>query len=429
MAAGGGLNDMSAPAAPLLSPWREAFARFAAPLSDADRRVRGDEFARFAARGFPTTRLEDWKYTDVSTLAERGFDVAASSATAPDLSAYLLGGCDHLVLVDGHVRTGADPVPAAPLPAPTETSDAIVSLNRAFATGGAVVSLAAGERRPRPLQILVVTTRAAEGRMTHLAHRLVLGQGATADVLLEHVDLGTTTHFTTQTLDIRLARGAQLRLTRLQREGAGTTHLFRGAAALGEASSLEVCNIDLGGGLVRNDWVAELVERDASVRLDGVYAPKGSTHVDNHTRIDHRAPHCQSREFFRGLALDTAHAVFNGKIVVHPGAQKTDSEQRVANLILSPKAEVNAKPELEIYADDVKCAHGATFGQLDRTALFYLRSRGLSLEQARGLLTLAFAREPVRRIADTTIRRHADSHVARQVGGDAHDPSLDETIE
>lgn len=169
--------------------------------------------------------------------------------------------------------------------------------------------------------------------------------------------------------------------------------------------------VDLGAGLSRHDLNVALVEQGAEVHLHGLYAPAHGAHVDNHTRIEHRAPHCISREFFRGVVNEDTRAVFNGKIYVAEGARKTDSEQRVSNLLLSPKAEVNAKPELEIYNDDVKCAHGATFGQLDEDAIYYLRARGIDREAARALLTYSFAREILDGIAHEELRQRVTTRL------------------
>ena len=215
---------------------------------------------------------------------------------------------------------------------------------------------------------------------------------------------------------IVLGPNARLRLSREQNAGTDAVRLTRLKISLARDARFEFASADLGGALVRHDLDVSLEGAGAQVQMHGLFAPAGKTHVDNHTRIDHRAAHCISREYFRGLAFDQSRAVFNGKLIVHPQAQKTDSEQRIASLLLSPKAEINAKPELQIEADDVKCAHGATFGQLDEDALFYLRSRGLTLETARTLLTRAFV-EPILCQMPAGIRASVEQNLDRRFAG------------
>lgn len=400
-----------------------AFERVAARYPDRDARRR--HLDRFLALGFPSKDEEDWKYTDLAPLSAQRFDTVDQPSTAPDLCAHLIAGCDHVVFVDGQLDGSLSTLDSelthrSTWATPTDSleHDAVLSLNQAFAREGAVLRLPPNRQRERPVHVLLVTSAAAAQRMTHLSHVLQLEPGSSATVLVEHLGLSDAPHFSTHSLYVRVMQNAHLNLTRIQREGGGTTQLFRCDALVERDASLAANTTDLGGALVRCDWSVNLAAPNANVSLDGLYAPTGSMHIDNHTRVDHYWPHGTSREFFRGLASDSARAVFNGKIVVHPQAQKTDSEQRVANLILSSKAEINAKPELEIYADDVKCAHGATFGQLDPAALFYLRSRGLPQEQAAALLRLAFAQEPVKRIKDESIRRHVAGHVARHLGAE-----------
>lgn len=390
-----------------------------------DRAARQKHLDRFLSLGFPVKDEEDWKYTDLAPLAAQAFDAADVPGATPDLASYRLDGCDALVFVDGYLVPALSTLDAElshrsawPMPTDDFEHDALFSLNQAFALEGAVLRLPPKRQRERPLHVLLVTTSAAAQRMTHLSHVLQLEPDSAATVLIEHVGLSDAPHFSTHSVYVRVMQNAQLNLTRLQREGKGTTQLFRCDALVERDASFVANTTDLGGALVRCDWSVNLAAPNANVTLDGLYAPAGTSHIDNHTRVDHYWPHGTSREFFRGLASDSARAVFNGKIVVHPQAQKTDSEQRVANLILSPRAEINAKPELEIYADDVKCAHGATFGQLDPAALFYLRSRGLPLEQAAALLRLAFAQEPVKRIAHEGFRRHIAGLVASHLGSE-----------
>lgn len=340
----------------MLQPFIQAFEALPGAAKTVARRGALEAFLK---QGLPTTELEDWKYTDLAPLA---------ALNAEDL----LPQTDVFELGAGPFEDGLD------------------ALNAAFS---------GGERRQ------VISGRRQFDSGHH--QRLQLKINTAAELrLTDETRAGFSTFFA----DIDVASGASLKLVRLQNAAAGAQRISRIRVRLQRDAQLEAHTVDLGGRLIRHDFEVSLDGPGAGVTLHGLFAPGGTTHVDNHTRIDHRAPHCSSREFFRGLAFDRSRAVFNGKIMVHPHAQKTDSEQRIASLLLSPKAEINAKPELQIEADDVKCAHGATFGQLDDDALFYLRSRGLTADTARALLTQAFV-EPILKVLDAETRATVESQL------------------
>lgn len=349
-----------------LEPYLRAFEA----LPDAARTTaRRSALDTFLALGFPGTGEEEWKYTDLAPL----------TALPPEALA---------------------PGAQAPLTLPETYADGLDALNAAFAAGGLEQSLDGVTAEP--------IVAAADG---HQRHRLHLKRGAEATLVL---DVSGASLFQTVFSDITLDDGARLHVLRIADPGTDAHRLTRTHITLGRDAQLDMVCVDLGGRLVRHDLTIDLAAPGAEARLHGLYAPIGQSHVDNHTRIEHRAPHCSSREYFRGIARDKARAIFNGMIRVHQGAQKTDSEQRVANLILSKGAEINAKPELEIYADDVKCAHGATFGQLDENALFYLRSRGLPREAARALLIWTFANEILQHIANPMWKERVTQRLLKQ---------------
>lgn len=354
-----------------LDHFARAFEQLPAPAQTAARRA---ALAQLLAVGLPGTEQEDWKYTDLSALRE----------LAPNAAG----------------------IESPTLPALRPDADGVDALNAAFASGGLDLSV------PANTELAEVIVAGGAG---HRRHRVTLGRGARA---LLRLDAQADAAFQTVFLDLELGPGSRLQLLRVQDAATTAHHVTRIRARVGRDAALDISTLDLGGKLSRHDLHVELVEPGAQVQQRALFVADASGHIDNHTRFDHRAPHGTSRQFVRGLAGDSARGVFNGKVVVHAGAQKTDSEQRVANLILSPNAEINAKPELEIYADDVKCAHGATFGQLDRTALFYLRSRGLPEADARALLTLAFAMEPLRQIPDAAFRAECLRRVATHLGAD-----------
>jgi Fe-S cluster assembly protein SufD len=290
-----------------------------------------------ALAALPDTRHEDWRYTDLAPLKARAWTDAVVETTLLDLD-------------------GSAPVTR-------------------------VVRL--GDR--------------AHGASL-LTHRLVLAANQEATLVLHEIG-GDEHSLAMHNVEIELAANAALTLYRIQQPGAGASLISRLDARLARDARFTCVGLYAGGALTRNDLNVSLDAPGASAELHGVLAPAAGEHLDVHTRIDHRAPHGTSRENFRCLVPAKARAIFNGKVMVHKDAQKTDSEQHVDSLLLAPGAEVNAKPELEIYADDVKCAHGATCGQLDDDAIYYLRTRGLDLATARRLLLHTFAHEILQRIA------------------------------
>lgn len=387
----------------------DTFAQFASALPEAERTTRRANLERFLVSGFPDADLEDWRYTDLSALDERTFALAGRAAF--DSSGAWLEGADRLVYVNGQLDTAASTTVqwhASKLPAASD-ADGILALNAAFATGGLHLNLARGQRLERPLQVLLLSNGNGEAAtMSHQRHRISLAEQAEATVLL-HLSGSGGERLSSQIVEIELAAGAALTLYRLQSEGSGSSLVTRIEVRQARDSRFKALTLDVGAGLARHDLDADLVEPGADCEVSGLYVPQRGAHIDNHTRSTHIAAHCRSRSHYRGIIDERAKAVFNGKVIVRPGAQKTDSEQRIANLLLSRKAEVNAKPELEIYADDVKCAHGSTVGQLDDTALAYLRSRGIPRDIARALLLRAFAIEILERIEWPALRRHVET--------------------
>jgi len=299
--------------------------------------------AREALAALPDTRHEDWRYTDLAPLKARAWREEKGS--------------------DDFSLTFASGEP----------------LTRVVELGG----------RPDGARLLT--------------HRIALGPNEQATLVL-HETGDDAPFLAMHNLAIDLADNAALTLYRIQQPGAKTSLISRLDARLARDARFTCIGLYAGGALVRNDLNVSLDAPGARAELHGVLAPAAGEHLDVHTRLDHRAPHGTSRETFRCLVPAKARAIFNGKVLVHAGAQKTDSEQHVDSLLLAPGAEVNAKPELEIYADDVKCAHGATCGQLDEAALYYLRTRGLDLAAARGVLLRTFAQAVLQQIAHEPAR-------------------------
>ena len=310
-----------------------------------------------ALAALPDKRHEDWRYTDLAPLKARAWTESAPQVATIEFD-------------------GAQPV------------------TKTVPLGGTV-----------------------DGAML-LTHRIALRPGQQAMLVLHETGVdapGLVMH----NLEVALAGGASLTLYRIQQPGAKTNLISRLDARLARDARLTCIGLYAGGALVRNDINVALDAPGAQAELHGVLAPAAGEHLDVHTRLDHRAPHGTSRERFRCLVPAKARVVFNGKVVVQPGAQKTDSEQHVDSVLLGAGAEIDAKPELEIYADDVKCAHGATCGQLDQDAIYYLRTRGLGLDAARNLLLYTFAHEIIGGIAYEPARQLAEQLLRARLPGAA----------
>lgn len=389
--------------------------------------LRGRARARFESVGFPTTRDEAWKYTNLAALQRQRFQPAVGAAvTEEQLRPMLLDGFDafRLVFVNGNYRADLSTPPsignrtvggslAATLRddahaveahlgrvAPLDTHP-LAALNTAFLLDGAYVELPAGAVLDRPIELVYVATAEALAQ----PHTLIVAQaGSGATVVERYVGAEGSRYLTNAVTEVVLERGASVEHYRVQQESGQGFHIGGVYVQQHEGSHFTAYAVDLGGLLVRNDVQTHFVAERVACTLNGLYVADGRQHVDNHTLINHAKPRGTSREFYKGVLAGRARAVFNGRVIVHPDAQQTDAEQVNNNLLLSEDAEIDTKPELEIYADDVKCSHGATVGQLDEDQLFYLRTRGIDDAQARDLLTFAFANDVLHRFRLAPLR-------------------------
>ncbi len=381
--------------------------------------IRRRALGRFTELGFPTTRLEDWKNTSVSPIAQLPFRLAGSKPnglTAADLADYTFGSeeCCRLVFVNGRHSPALSSFKALPrgirvkslaaaltgdreILEPNLTrlaaydQNAFTALNTAFIADGAFIYLPAGTILKEMIHLLFLSTGPGESAVTHPRNLIVLGTGSQATVVESYVGLKRERYFTNAVTEIVAGGDAVLDHYKLQRESESAFHVATMQARLERNSNLASHSISLGGALVRNDINLVMDGEGCQALLNGLYVTRNTQHVDNHTRIDHAKPHCDSRELYKGILNDKSTGVFNGKIVVRQNAQKTNAKQTNKNLLLSEEALVNTAPQLEIFADDVKCTHGATIGRLNDDELFYMRSRGIGEESARTLLTYAFA--------------------------------------
>lgn len=378
----------------------------------------------FESHGIPSTRHEDWKYTNLSRLSA-WFDGEQTATTelAGAESINTIDGLDayRMVIIGGMFSAEHSDLPQQAevkslsqlLKDTPEKAQALFELDTqaplfngvlaatvATASEGFTVCIPDNVQLDKPLYVIYV------GGAPHMLNGVMLGRGAEASVIEHFVDVGEgiSSGVSNGVTYIRLGAQASLTHYRLQQEATQQTYVGRVEVNQQRDSRYRLHAVELGASLSRSDIVVCLSEQGAECTLNGLFVAGGRQHIDHHTRIDHVAPHCQSRENYRMVLDGRSHGVFNGKVVVHEGASKTDSAQSNANLLLSDKAEVDTKPELEIYNDDVKCAHGATVGQLDEKQLFYMRSRGLSEDEARELLTFAFADTVLADMDQPTVR-------------------------
>lgn len=436
---------MNAPLSPVLDHYLAEFARVQPELPGAGHawtdEIRQHALKRFVEAGFPGNRLETWKYSDTRPLQKQPFEIPVTreicgEVTSQDIAGLSPEGLDsyRLVFINGRlnkafsdtagltedvsVHSLADSLNSADTNVQNQLGStinghghALIDLNTAFAADGAHISVADDCQLDKPIYLLFVSIPGSEPLMTSVRNLVLVGKNSDLTVIEHYTGLtsdSASACFTNTVTEISLKDNARLKRCRIQEESIQAMQVGATHARLGRDSYLHSHSVDLGGRWVRNDTVIGLNGEGAEVHLDGLYAPGGRQHVDNQTRVDHISPHCISREDYKGILDGHSRGVFNGKIVVHKDAQKTDSEQSSAALLLSGKAEVDAKPELEIYADDVKCKHGATVGQLDEQAVFYLQSRGIDEATARNLLTYSFADELIQRVGIEPLRKHIE---------------------
>jgi len=342
-------------------------------------------FKRFAELGFPTTHDEDWRFTNVAPIARTQFRVVPAAA------GFRFAGADSVVANGPQF----DPARLAKEPNP------FVALNAAFTGQPIVLRVPKGAILDEPIEIMHAAVGADGPVAVH--PRILILVGANSQCAIIERYAGTGLYLTNAVTEIVADEGAIVEHYRIQQESAEAYHVSTVRATLGRSAVFGSHSISLGGALVRNDATVVLSE-GTEATLNGLYIANGTQHIDNHTTIDHAKPHGTSHEMYKGILDGKATAVFNGRILVRKDAQKTDSKQTNKNLVLSDEAVINTKPELQILADDVRCTHGATIGQLDTESMFYLQSRGIGRADARNLLTYAFAQDIIDRIKVQSLR-------------------------
>jgi len=414
------------------------------------KKLREDAFARFCDVGFPTTKDEDWRFTNVSAIARTQFRAAPAyekSRLAESGFGVFNGGADaarsaFLLFINGrfaqffsHTENLPKGVTVASLaelmerePATLEQHlgryasqerDAFVALNTAFLADGAYVHVARGVVVEQPIYLLYISTQEDAPTVTHPRNLIVAEDGSQVAVVEDYVSHpirdeaadkggaaieGGAAIFSNAVTELVAGENAHVQHYLIEREHLKAFNISTLRIEQGRSANVASHSVLLGGGLVRNNVHPVLAGEGGECLINGLFLGTGRQHLDNYMHVEHAAPHCGSRQFYNGILDGQAHGVFHGRIVVHKDAQKTDAKQTNRNLLLSDDAQIDTKPQLEIYADDVKCTHGATIGQIEENALFYLQSRGISESEARKLLLMAFAEECVDRMHSTAAR-------------------------
>lgn len=391
--------------------------------------------AHFAELGIPTTSHEEWRFTNVQPVAGLPLRLAGGGTISEsDLNRQAFPGltATRLVFVDGRYAPALSAAPstgglarslgADEVPLPPELrqqmarharydDNAFAALNTAFMEDGAVVHVAAGRVVGEPIHVMYVSTGRREHALIQPRTLIVAEPNSQVRVIEHHIGLREVTTVTNAVTEIVVGENASVEHIKVQEESGTAYHIATLATQQARSSRLLSHSISLGGLLTRNTIHCALDGVGAEAVLNGLYLGRGKQLVDHHTAIFHNQPNCPSHEYYHGILDGNSTAVFNGKIFVRPEAQKTDAKQTNRNILLSGDATVHTKPQLEIFADDVKCTHGATVGQLDEQSIFYLRARGIGLENARKMLLHAFASEIVNRITIEAVRERLDQQL------------------
>lgn len=391
----------------------------------------------FAAAGFPSQRVENWKYTNLNRLSRGAFDpfVKVEALSVETWSYLFIDGCDRIVIVNGqfdptfsNIGGLADGITLSSLSDAVEEIDAelekhlaqiapeegapLVALNTAFMRDGLVLRLAPGVVLDRPVQVVHIVDSGDIALALHPRTLVVAGDNSEATVIETFAGTVDTGYWTNAVTEVRVGKNAAVHHLKRQSESMSAYHTALTQVRLDRDARYSSVTLTVGGVLSRNEVKVAFEGEGANCKLSGGALLRGRQHADTTTESDHRVPHTNSGQVFRNVLEDSSHSVFQGGVIVRQDAQKTDSSQSNRNLLLSSGAQADTKPELQIFADDVKCAHGATVGDLDKTAMFYLESRGIPPKEAKMLLIGAFIAEVLEDIADGVVRDHIESLIS-----------------
>ncbi len=399
------------------------------------RKLRQNAFARFCEAGFPNTHDEDWRFTNVSAIAQTAFPLTRNRRvrlSRQELEPYQVAGVAcQLVFVNGHfarelsllgklpngVKVSSLAGEIADNPGAIEPHvgryldvgrDAFCALNTAFVEDGAYVHIPRGTLVEDPIYLLFVSTADDAPSMSHPRNLIVAEEDSQATFVEDYVSLGGGAVFCNTVTELVAGDHTVLSHYMIEREHKEAFNISTLRIQQGKSTNVVSHSVLLGGTLVRNNVHPVLAGEGGECLINGLFIGNGRQHLDNYMLVEHASPRCSSRQFYNGILDGHAHGVFHGRIIVHKDAQKTDAKQTNRNLLLSDDAQIDTKPQLEIYADDVKCTHGATIGQIEGDALFYLRSRGIDEVSARKLLLFAFASECLDRMKQGPVRKHVE---------------------
>ncbi|MGA8529572.1 MAG: Fe-S cluster assembly protein SufD [Acidobacteriaceae bacterium] len=427
-----------------LEGWLENFtdAEKTAPKAGWLRKLREDAFARFCETGFPTTKDEDWRFTNVAVIAKTQFRPArAAKLTQEELAAFQIEGTTAATLVFVNGRFSPELSHGSGLPKGVTAAslreqmashpetlekhlaryadtkrDAFVALNTAFIDDGAYVHVPRGVVVEAPISLLYLTTEEESPAMTHPRNLIVAEDESQVAVIEDYASVGgESVAFSNAVTELIAGESTVAQHYLIEREHLKAFNVSTLRIHQGRSANVASHSLLLGGGLVRNNVHPVLAGEGGECLINGLFLGTGRQHLDNYMHVEHASPHCGSRQFYNGILDGQAHGVFHGRIVVHKDAQKTDAKQTNRNLLLNDDAQIDTKPQLEIYADDVKCTHGATIGQIEENALFYLQSRGISEAEARKLLLMAFAEECVDRMQSAVARKHVEGLIRQHL--------------
>jgi Fe-S cluster assembly protein SufD len=419
---------------PGVSAYESTFAELEPGLRKEDpvwvHDLRRTGIERFKSLGFPTLREEEWRFTRTRPIAELDFRPAAtaSNVTENDIVSRTFDDshCHRLVFVNGYAAPSLSRIAKqrgvwmGPLSlALSERADRVkqllgqrvnldkqrfAALNTAFWSDGMYVEVADSVVLDKPVHVVHVTVPGSAPAMTHPRLVVIADRSAEVTIVESHIALDDAPYFTNAVCEMVCGDNASITHWKVQRESTRAFHIAMQHATLATNARFSTMNVSMGGALVRNDVHTILDGEGIDARVDGLYLAGGRQHVDNHTYIRHAKPHCHSFELYKGILDGHARGVFNGRIFVDPIAQKTDAKQSNNCMLLSDDARINSNPQLEIFADDVKCTHGAAIGKHDEDAIFYMRSRGIRAAEARDLMVYAFASEVLERIGETALK-------------------------
>jgi Fe-S cluster assembly protein SufD len=402
------------------------------------RSSREDALTRFCKTGFPTTKDEDWRFTNLNAISQTPFRLSGDTyeriVPAALQQFFVPGAACRLVFVNGRFASALSDLSSLPAGVKVNSladelardssavephlgrhlnleRDAFSTLNTALFEDGAFVHLAKRTVIEEPISLLFISLPGSEPSMAHLRNLILVGEDSQASIVEDYISLGSGVFFSNVITELTAGDNAVVSHYLIEREDVRALNVSTLLMRQGRSSNVASHSVLLGGALVRNNVHPVLAGEGAECLINGLFIGKERQHLDNYMLVEHASPRCSSRQFYNGILDGHAHGVFHGRIIVHKDAQKTDAKQTNRNLLLSDDAQIDTKPQLEIYADDVKCTHGATIGQVEEEALFYLRSRGIDEVSARSLLLFAFASQCLDRMSSAPVREYLQTQV------------------